>query len=93
MRAISRRLDRLEKLGLVVETGLTRHWRVRLDAARLRSGSPPVPWERRTGLRGMSVTAILNSSRAASLRPVDAVRDLLKHSPLLIPVDLANDGP
>jgi hypothetical protein len=67
MRAISKRLDRLEKRwGPAVESWETRHLQMRLQAARSRCGLPSISTERRAGLRGMSVTAILNSSRAAA---------------------------
>jgi hypothetical protein len=67
MRDMARRLDRLEKRwGPAVESWETRHLQMRLEAARARCGLPSISAERRAGLRGMSVTAILNSSRAAA---------------------------
>ena len=44
--------------------------RLRLEAARLRSGSPPISRERRAELRGRSVSGILDSGRRqAAERP------------------------
>jgi hypothetical protein len=75
MRTISRRLDRLgERLGIqcgpVVESWESCELRLRLEAARLRSGSPPISRERRAELRGRSVSGILDSGRRqAAERP------------------------
>ena len=64
MKALSRRLKQLEeRFGPAVESEETRYLKLRLEAARLRSGLLPIPPERRAGLRGMSVPSILNSSR------------------------------
>jgi hypothetical protein len=70
MRDISRRLDRLEeRLGLAgrrgpaVESWETRVLRLRLEAARKRSGSPPISEERRAEIRGLTVADILVSAR------------------------------
>jgi hypothetical protein len=70
MRAIARRLDRLEerfglaqRCGPAVENWETRHLRMRLEAARLRCGSPPISPERQAELRGMRVVHILNAAR------------------------------
>ena len=68
MRAILRRLDRLERrygLAEVVESWEDMQLRARLEAARLRTGSLPISAARQAQLRGMSVVAILNSSRAS----------------------------
>ena len=78
MKAISRRLDRLEeRLGTAGESEATRRLRVRLNAARLRSESPPVSPDRLAKLSGMSVAAILNSSR----QPVSAQLKFGKTTP------------
>jgi hypothetical protein len=72
MRAISRRLQRLEKrLGLAVEDREARDAgaarleaaRLRLAAARPRCEFPPRSPERLAGLRGMSIVRILNAAR------------------------------
>jgi hypothetical protein len=70
MRATLKRLDRLEeRLGLVerpetaAESEQTRHLRMRLENARLRSSLPPPSPERLAELRGMTVVQILHSGR------------------------------
>ena len=68
MRAILRRLDRLEKrFGLAepsaVESSETQQLRMRLAAARLRCGSPPISAERQAELKGLSIPEILDSAR------------------------------
>ena len=72
MRAILRRLDRLEKrFGLAepsaVESSETQQLRMRLAAARLRCGSPPISPERQAELRGKSVVEILLAARQRAL--------------------------
>jgi hypothetical protein len=64
MRAIARRLQRLEqRFGLVEETAEAKIVQARLEAARLRCGlSPPSP-NRLAGLMGLSVCEILNAGR------------------------------
>jgi len=77
MTAISRRLDRLEerfglagRCGPAVESWETRELRMRLEAAHLRSGSPPISPERQAELKGRSVSGILDSGRRqAAERP------------------------
>jgi hypothetical protein len=62
-----RRLQRLEKrLGPAVQDWRTRELRARLEAARLRSGLPPISGEPRRKLRGLTVADILNSNRRPS---------------------------
>jgi hypothetical protein len=75
MRAVSMRLDRLEerfglagRTGPSVESWETRHLRMRLEAARLRSGSSPISLERQAELKGRSVAEILNSGGRAAER-------------------------
>ncbi len=64
MRAIAKRLQRLEKrFGLAVESQHTKRLRARLDAACLRYRFPPISPERLVELRGMSLIEILNSGR------------------------------
>jgi hypothetical protein len=64
MRAIARRLNRLEeRFGTAAESWETRHLRVRLEAADRRSGLPPISAERLAELRGKSIVEILNSSQ------------------------------
>jgi hypothetical protein len=70
MRNISRRLDRLEEhFGLIgrgrpaVESRETQQLRMRLAAAHLRCGSPPISPERQAELKGMSIVEILDSAR------------------------------
>jgi len=68
MKSISRRLDRLEErsgiqCGPVVESWEARELRLLLEAARLRSGLPPISRERRAELKGRSVSGILDSAR------------------------------
>jgi hypothetical protein len=65
MRAIWRRLQRLEKRwGLAVESGQTEDSLVeRLETLRLRQGWPPISRERVAELRGMTVMEILRSGR------------------------------
>src|ERR1700686_1170870 len=56
MRAIARRLQRLEERWRpAVESEATRQLRARLEAARLRCGSPPVSPARVLQLRGMTI--------------------------------------
>jgi hypothetical protein len=104
MRAIARRLRRLEERnGPAIEDWRTLELRARLEAARLRSGLPPTSGEPQRKLTGLTIVDILNSSRRASAPELDSechssgcfptVGDLLKHAPLLIPVDPAGDGP
>jgi hypothetical protein len=85
MRAISRRLDRLEeRLGLAarsgpaVETWETRVLRERLEVARLRCGSPPISPKRQAELKGMTVADILVSARR---REFERQRELEKTVP------------
>jgi hypothetical protein len=77
MRAIAKRLDRLEaRWGPAVESWKTRHLRARLEAARLRCGWPPTSPERVAELRRMTVPEILNSSRRrAAVAPTRVGRD------------------
>jgi hypothetical protein len=64
MRAIARRLNRLEeRFGTAEESWETRHLRVRLEAADRRCGLPPISPERLAELRGKSMVEILNSSQ------------------------------
>jgi hypothetical protein len=70
MRTLARRLQRLEerfglaeRLGPEVDDSKTRRLRSRLQAARLRTEKRPISPERQRELRGMSIAAILNSSR------------------------------
>ena len=64
MRAIARRLQRLEKrFGTAVESQHRRRLRARLDAAHLRCGFQPISPERLAKLRGMNLIEILNSGR------------------------------
>jgi hypothetical protein len=59
-----RRLQRLEKqLVPAVGDWRTRELLARLEAARVRTGSPPISPERQAELRSMTVPEILNSSR------------------------------
>jgi hypothetical protein len=78
MRAIARRLQRLEKrFGPVEETREEKVWRARFEAARLRSGAPPPSPERLAELRGMSICQILNAARdRLALAAPRAARDL-----------------
>ena|SRR5258708_35456279 len=80
MRAILRRLQRLEhRFGREEETVETRALRVRLEAARVRSGTPPPSPERLAELRGMSIPAILNAARNRLALAHD--RELAKTAP------------
>lgn len=64
MRSIARRLHRLEeRFGPVVESGHTRHLRMRLEAARLRRGLPPISPDRLAWLKDKSIVEILNAGR------------------------------
>jgi hypothetical protein len=64
MRAIARRLQRLERrLGPAVESPETRLVLARLEAARLRRGLAAISPQRMEELRGMSVCRILNDAR------------------------------
>jgi hypothetical protein len=64
MRAISKRLHRLERrLGTAAESEATRHLRMRLENARRRCGSPAASPEHLAGLRVMTISQILHSGR------------------------------
>ena len=70
MRAFARRLQRLEerfgleeRLGPAAASWETLRVLARLEAARVRTGSPPISPERQAELRSMTVPEILNSSR------------------------------
>jgi hypothetical protein len=74
MRAMARRLDRLEqRLGPAGESQGTRQLLARLEAARRRCELPPPSPEPSAELRGMSVAAILNAARQP-LRPTSRPR-------------------
>jgi len=64
MRAFARRLQRLEERRVPAAAS----WEAlrvlaRLEAARLRTKTPPISLERQAALRGMTIPEILNSSR------------------------------
>jgi hypothetical protein len=64
MRVIVRRLRRLEeRLCPALESWEMQRLRGRLEAARLRSESPPISSKHEAMLRGRSIPDILNSSR------------------------------
>ena len=70
MKAISRRLQRLEqRFGQVIESGETRHLLARLEAARLRHGLPEISSQRKDEWRGMTIIQILHSGRARNCEP------------------------
>ncbi len=64
MRTIARRLQRLEeRCGPLVESAATKRLRVRLEAARVKLGSPPVSSKHLEGSRVMSIVEILKAGR------------------------------
>jgi hypothetical protein len=81
MRAILKRLDRLEKrFGLVeqpetaAESEQTRWLRMRLENARLRCKLPPPSPERLAELRGMTLVQILHSGRQRALARIAGLK-------------------
>ena len=83
MRAIARRLHRLEERFRPVESEKTRELRERLEAARLRAGLPPISPERLAELRGMGIVAILHSGRLRAAVAQDEASVLPKGSVIL----------
>ena len=84
MSTIARRLRRLEeRFRPAVESEKTREVRERLEAARLRSGLPPISAERLAELRGMGTVAILHAARLRAAMAQDEAPVLPKGSAIL----------